>query len=154
MAVLCCREFLIPFDSQISLTPHKIERRGRAHDFLEPNVQSSVNVKKVAPHHCTSVNLSCSQQMGDQRDWDSRSLQPVPGSCPLSPTATCGHCHKQPAKNYPRSESHEPNTANAWWRCLTPSLATGQRPLASAHSNTDFFHVMMIWDFHVTKLCF
>ena len=39
-------------------------------------------------------------------------------------------------KKIPLSESHELSTAKAWRRCLTPSLATGQRPLASAHSNT------------------
>ena len=57
-----------------------------------------------------------------------RSL-PVGLGCPTG-------SRKQLTKKNLHSESHELSTAKAWWRCLTPSLATGQRHLASAQSNT------------------
>ena len=56
-------------------------------------MQSSWNVNTVTRTTLHKYE-SRSQQVGDQRDRDSRSLQPVPsGSCPLCPTTTCGHCH-------------------------------------------------------------
>ena len=123
------------------------ERRGCVQWFFLSQTCSRHGMSRHSRlHHHTSMSLSCSQQVGDQGDLDSRSLQPVPsGSCPLSPTATCGHCHWDWAvpqalasslQKSPHSESHELSTAKAWWRCLTLSLAIGQRPLASAHSNT------------------
>ena len=82
-----------------------------------------------------------------QRDRDLQSHQPVPsGSCPFSRTTTCGHCHWDWAVPQARAssfqkikhftDSHKLSTATAEWRCLTPSLATGPRLVASAHSNT------------------
>ena len=82
-----------------------------------------------------------------QRDRDLQSHQPDPsGSCPFSRTTTCGHCHWDWAGPQARAssvqkikhftDSHKLSTATAEWRCLTPSLATGPRLVASAHSNT------------------
>ena len=114
--------------------------------FLSQTCSRHGMSRQSRAHHYTSMSLSRSQQVGDQKDWDSRSLQPVPsGSCPLSPTATCGHCHWDWVVPQALASSLQKKStfriSRAQYRegmveMLTPSQATGQRLLASAHSNT------------------
>ena len=94
----------------------------------------------LEPKHCVERSV-CAYRVKEstqasQRDRDLQSHQPVPsGSCPLSPTTTCGHCRWDWAVPQARAssfqkikhltDSHKLSTATAERRCLTPSLATG-----------------------------
>ena len=113
----------------------------RANVFLEPNVKSrhvTHEVKQLERSECTGgrpeglgLTVSSARPLWKLPTESNSYLLslPVGLGCPTG-------SRKQLKYINPHSESHELNTAKAWWRCLTPSLATGQRPLASAHSNT------------------
>ena len=119
---------------------HSPERRGccRTVFFLEPNTAwnypsvcvscERVSTSKPEGQGLTITSARPLWKLPVQCNSFLRSL-PLPLGCPTS-------LRKQLSKDQTLTDSHKLSTATAEWRCLTPSLATGPRPVASAYSNT------------------